>query len=1078
MLHKYQLSGSVNESVLEAALHPAAFSGAARPKGPVWFLAPVGKVKWKNPFAGIDVPKVPVRKPGPPKRVKDVKPKPGPPRAESKEKDRDKGKAKIAPAAPVKIRLVVGSHPTPEEDDVASEAGSSSMGSGSASRRGSVVQGDESTMPIAIKSIPAARRVKSYIDSSDESDTSDSDVEATSGPSRNSARPIKIRKERPPPLPLNGTNPARSSFSQHLSRSLGSPFLDWSGNGVPPSPTQSISSPFPSHSLDNTTWTVRHEVDRFAAFETSSSSSDDEMRDSVDWGTASGFMIRSADDTEDIKPVWSAEDEEAKIREATDALRVLFPLSSEGDVEVSDDQIHFNRLDNQPTASDTSSITESASTATVIRGGPLKTAELACLTAWNGISSPVASPNFRSISHPLPDTSPTQHLSKLSHSFDAGDMDIDESPWLDEAGELPVKAEDTFSDIELDADALSNVDDMPTPEHDRQLNTAAWAREAAASSSFRVKEENVDYPSPLTTESDDIGAAEFRASRAGSTESHTPSSGLSELPPYELEADRVVDRPDVEEVLVGPESISMEELDGWFPGMTRPDKTPQRNRGSKGKLNKDRSEFSRCNGPWGGIGVGILGEAPDSPASPVNVKSKGSRAELRRRSSARTPQVNRVVTSLPTPPAEVDMGASVQSCPNDPCDMDLDAIGPDDLEAACAEAKKREERHRKACKEQAEKQKALFDAYRDKVREGQLSGRNPHDISPPAGWDHTSPWYEASAGPWGSSDSSRVQTPSALSPMALHMSALSLDTPMYASMDPSSLKSPPVLPSAVGMLGEVSSQLEADTAIAGKAAPSSANSSTPKPTNAALQAPIPSKPSVTQLPPLAPRPVAPSVSVIPAADSASSTTPSPASTKANPPKTQAPQASKLRSPADLKPPTLAPRPTPSPASATPSPSPVSRASPAARPTALENAKPAVPVSAASASATAVSRPAAQGAAAPTAPAPQGRTAAPAALDTPAKAKAARAAQETSKKPPPSENSLIPPPTGAPPSKPQGAITKPLCDGIDACVVDNIPVYAHVSEIRGLKYTLLRRLDTDFGMSRPHIDCIRTELTSQ
>lgn len=957
-----------------------------------------------------------------------------------------------------------------EEEDLASEAGSSSVGSRDLSRRGSTVQPDEAaTAPIAIKPMPTARRVKSYADTSDESDTSDSDGEVTAGPARVMARPIKMRKERPSPLPL-GTAASRSSFSHHLSRSLGSPFLDWSASGVPSSPTLSVgilppavSSPFPSHSLDNTTWTVRNEVDRFAAFETSSSSSDDEMRDSVDWGTASSVLIRSADETEEFKPVWSVEDEEAKIREATDALRVLFPLSSEVEDAESDDQMHFNRLDNRPTPSDTSSITESASTTTVIRGGPLKTAELACLTAWNGNSSPVASPNLKYHASPLPDASPTQHLSKLaSHSFDAEEMEIDDNPWLDEAGELPVKAEDTFSDVELD-DAVSVVD-MPTPEHDRQLNTAAWAREAAASSSFRVKEETADYPSPLTTESDDVSAAEYRASRAGSSESHTPSSGLSELPPYELEADRVVDKPDVEEILVGPESISMEELDGWFPGMSRPDKTPQRSR-LKGKMQKDRVDSSRCSGSWGGIGVGILGEPPDVNSSPISQTSKSSKVEVRRRSSTRTPQVTRIVHTLPTPPEEIEM--IVPACQIDSCDMDLDAIGPDDLEAACAEAKKREEKHRKACQEQAAKQKALFDAYREKVREGQLTGRSPHDISPPAGWDRTSPWFESHAAPWGSAESQR--TPSALSPMALHMSALSLDTPMYGQMDPMGMISPPLLPSAVGMMGEVMSQVEVDTAMAASQRPTG-------PTGPVRPAHVPSTksqglpPPVTQVPLIAPRPPAVTVTPVPVTTSKPvPIAPSPNSASGLLVKNASPSPSasavKSKSPVELKPPALAPKA----ASPTLAPTPqVGRTPSPIRPNPVAAGTSAPAVLAAPVAAPA-GPPASRGQAnVPSSSSQIKSKPAPIQAGQPiaetGKPKAIRAPAEITPKPAPSIETHIPLPTGAPPAKPQGAITKPLCDGIDACVVDNIPVYAHVTEIRGLKYTLLRRLDTDFGKS--------------
>jgi hypothetical protein len=46
------------------------------------------------------------------------------------------------------------------------------------------------------------------------------------------------------------------------------------------------------------------------------------------------------------------------------------------------------------------------------------------------------------------------------------------------------------------------------------------------------------------------------------------------------------------------------------------------------------------------------------------------------------------------------------------------------------------------------------------------------------------------------------------------------------------------------------------------------------------------------------------------------------------------------------------------------------------------------------------------------------------------------------------------------------ILKQVCEGVLATVVDNIPVYVHVAgPIEGFgKVDVLRRLDTDFGMS--------------
>jgi len=1010
LLAKHQLAGSVNESVLESALHPAAFEGTVRPKGTVWYLATIGKARWRNPFAGIEIPKAPPRKPGPTKRMKEVRPKPVAPAAEKK------GKSKAA-QAPVKIRLVLGQQsatstatPDAEGDDGLSEAGSSINRSRSTSRRSSMTpQSSLPPGPAPNTRAPATRRIRNLIDSSDESDTSDSEMELD-GPA--ATKPIRIRKDRPPPIPIAGHSSSRQFIPPHHSRSLGSPFIDW-GTAVSPTLSSALlptarDPHFPSHSLDNAFWADRPVLDPFAGLETSSSSSEDEMREPTEWGGSSSILIRGTDG-DDAKAGWPADVEET-VKEATEALRVLFPMSLGEDDGDSDDQIHLNRLDNRPTLSDTSSMAESVSTAKVA-GGPLKSADLAsniALTAWNGTSSPAASPNLRSAHHFLPSVtvdSPTQHLSKLNHSFDANDMDMED--WLDESGELPVKADD--SDVEFDAELGSNIGDVATPEHDRQLHTAAWAREAAASSSFRLKDEAIDYPSPLTTESDDISAADYRASRASSTGSHTPSSGLSELPPYEIDSERLL-RPDIEEILVGPESVSMEELDGWLPVTGKEAKTPQRSRSARKP--KERNDSSKCSGSWGGIGVGSLmfGGTPITQVEPTKTTSgaatrqRSIRSTRRHPSATRTPQIIRTAPdSLPTTPADIEL---VPTPLADDWDMEIDAIGPADLDAACAEAEAREERHRRACREKAEQQKALMEAYKQKVREGQMLGHSPNDVTPPEGWDRASPWSESTSGPWGSIDSNMVQTPSVLSPMALHMSALSLDTPRYGSVDPKALISPPLLPSAVGMMEEVMSQAEVDAAM----------SSTQK-----LTAPVQQhQPTVSTPVPIAPAPAAPSV-YKPIAKAP------PAATTQLVPIAPATHDVKL---------TLAPKKDSS------LPSPVDGSSaPKAQPPVLSSA----PL-----------RPSANVPAAP-ASAPVSRT------RTPPVATASTTVPKKTVSPVNGGTATsMPPPATAP--KPQGAITKRLCPGIDACVVDNIPVYAHVWENKGVKHTVLRRLDTDFGES--------------
>lgn len=1000
LLNKHQLAGSVNESVLESALHPAAFSGLTRPKGSFWYLAHVAKVKWKNPFAGIEIPKAPPRKPGPPKRtVEKSKPKPIAPQ---------KSKSKSAAAIPPKVRLVIRPNSQNDADDAASEAESSSNGSRDVSRSASLAPVVPATAPIPINRMNTARNASTTIDSSDESDPSDSEPE--SGPSSRIHRPVKLRRERPAPLPLSMSNSSRITIPPHVSRSLGSPFLDWGSAILPDSPILSSgllppphASPFPSHSLDNTTWGVRHDHDRFASLETSSSSSDDEMRDSVDWGTVSGIMIRSAEEGEgeDVKPVWSAEDEDSKIKEATDALRVLFPMSTTDDDVQLDDRVPFNQLDNRLTPSETSSITESNSTATLGRG-PLKSADLAsslALATWNGVSSPVASPRpstVRMLPREAPDASPTHHLSKLNDSFDASDMDVDEV-WPD--GELPVRADDTSSDVELDPDMASNVGDMPTPEDDRQLHTAAWAREAAASTSFRVKDEVSDYPSPMTTESDDVSHADYRASRASSQDSNTPSSGLSDLPPYDIDPERLIAREDLETVLDGPESISMEELDGWFPGKGRPDKTPQRNRSNKAKQLKDRTDVSQCSGIWGGIGVGTLGDLSSSvKITPpgAGARSRNNRSAVRRKSSTRTPVITRtVVETLPTPPADNDQPVIKAIS----CDMDLDAIGPADLEAACAEAEAREERHRKACREKAENQKAFLEAYRQKVKEAQSAGQSTSDITPPEGWDRMSPWSDGAAGAWGSTDSINIQTPSALSPMALHMSALSLDTPMYQSMDPKALISPPLVPAVAAMVEDGLPSIDVAPRI-------------PTPAKSIDRPAIAPAPGPT-LVPIAPAPA-------PSAPSRSASHPTSAT--------------------ERRPVPIAIKKEPAGTAHSDQPKGLVAIAPA-RPASASD-KPATPVPIAQKPSPALK---------PIAPSVSGN-----------KPKLAAAPAEAVKKPVTPATSGTSTPTSATGTKPRITITKPLCPGVDACVIDSIPVYAHVQENKGVKFTLLRRLDTDFG----------------
>ena len=276
-------------------------------------------------------------------------------------------------------------------------------------------------------------------------------------------------------------------------------------------------------------------------------------------------------------------------------------------------------------------------------------------------------------------------------------IDDDVVHWLDEAGELPVKAEDTFSDIDLG----STIGDITTPEHDRQQDTAAWAREAAASNSYRIKEEPEDYPSPMATEPDDQHVVLCRGSRESSS-----SSRSSGLPPLGTDAETAL-RLVLEEVVVGPESVTMEELDGWMPpSSSRTDKTSQRARHARSK-----NHSQRCSGNWGGIGVGnpvepVIAKAVPSPSIPLTRTRSMRLSNHRRRRSSPCPSY--VQTPTPTPTDEMNVELEV---------TELDAIGTEDLEQARLEAEAKEERLRKACKERAERQKAFLAAYRQKVME-------------------------------------------------------------------------------------------------------------------------------------------------------------------------------------------------------------------------------------------------------------------------------------------------------------------------------------------------------------------------
>ncbi|WVQ93716.1 hypothetical protein IAU59_000793 [Kwoniella sp. CBS 9459] len=1049
LLAKYQLAGSVVESVLQPALHPNAFDGGVRPKGTVWYLVGgMGKNKWKSPFEGIEVPKVPARKPVPPKKPQQKESKPAK-TEEKKSSNSSKGKSKVQP---VKIKLVLNG-PILDDEDMTSETGSDLRSRSVSTVPETIGLGlaQPISLPSTIKQPKRAkvRRPRDLLDSSSESDTSESDMDFDMpGPSR-LIKPSRSYRKIPPSLTLNGSPRVHSSsrLPQH------SPFMDvfFPSPIIPTSPFPlPHASPFPSHSLDNTTWTARH--DRTAFFESSSSSSDDEMREPT-WGMDSEILVRAVGGDEDM-PSWSMEEDEAKVKEATDALRVLFPMSSPDEEVDIETKLKLNQLDNRL------SVPESPVAAST-SFGQLKGLDAGGipLNAWIANSSPAASPNmrYRNLAPP-PDVSPTQHLSNLRSSFDPEEMEVDEeAPWLDETGELPVKAEDTFSDVDLG----STIGDAPTPEHDRHLDTALWAQEAAA---IRIKQEPEDYPSPVTTE-DDHSAVGYNGSRASST----PSSGSSELPPFEIDADN--GRIGVDEVILGPESISVEELDGWLPTHLKAERTPHR-----GRTTKNRNHPSRCSGNWGGIGVG----SAFPPAKPVarNRSSRSNATARRRRSSPKT-----TFTDLPgrlTPETDID-------------EDETDAIGTEELERARVEAEAKEEQHRKACKVKAEQQRALLEAYRQTVR----AEANDHDSV-------ASPWSE-SQNAWGSAsiESLHISTPGVLSPMVLHnISNMSLGTPTDSSrmiaVDPKALVSPPLqsgfnigqmgLPNVpcqdigMGMLDTVFSQQEVEAIMCAPEmspvpAPMPVPAPTPVPARAADAIPGP------PLPMLQPKPAVPHTLAPPRQTASAS--PTPISPNKQPIRTNSP-ASALKPPLPLAPkpkkalvskvPAAILAPVPVPVPVQPTPIPVASSATNEKNTTLVALPTALPAEitpqpiAVAASQTPV--PATKPQATPvtittTTPPNELAVPKPSVSPTPtAVSTPSTTASNGSLSVAPVSNTSTGNGNGNGAAKSGGkvaTITKPLCPGVDACVVDNIPVYAHLFEGRQGqgKQVLLRRLDTDF-----------------
>lgn len=811
LLAKHQLAGSVVESALEPALHPDAFARPIRPKGTVWFLSHLAcKAKWKNPFDGLEVPKAPPRKLAP-----KIKPQPAKEKASKTDSDKEgksKTKTKSSKSTPsVKIRLVVGAGQDEESDSSRSRSQSTSR----------------DVTPVVVQPAPrrprASSRMRNILDDSSDSDTSDSDMDLDPGPS---VRPVlKPRKSLPPPLSLSSTFPTIRSTFQDLFQSF-TPTLP-TFNSLP------HTSPFPSHSLDNTTWTARH--GRFDD-EDSTSSSGDETR-AEDWGMASGIMSDGDKSPDD--------EDENKVKEATDALRVLFNIPQSEQPSASP-VLDLARL----TASDTSSIADSTSTARAqgfLRDHLRVPFDVAPALAEWGITSSPALPHLSLPDvPPQPQGSPCEHLPRLAESFDPNESSVEPPTWLDEDGELPVKAEDALSDIELG----SNVGDLP-PEHDKQYETAAWAQDAA--DAMHVKQEPFDYASPLSTVPDDSSAMAY-GSRA-STESRSPSSGSSELP----ELDSINGSKIFEEVMIGPESVTLEELDELMPSQGKTDKTPARGR-------KNRPLTTA--GVWGCIGVGSFHKL------------------------ALTPKISRKKSVKSKRPDSPD--------PVSPEEMDIDpfegAIGTEDLEAAWAEANARVEQDKKESKVKAEHAKAVYQAWRQ-----QCKGITVTPDS--AGPDQPSPFSDLTT-PFGSSDSLQLATPGVLSPMMLQnmsgISGLSLvDLPGFG-VDPKALKSPPL---AAVSLEDLQAQAEVEAVISIKTPSPAPPPADVKPT--LTPSPVKQQPpadnATLAVPPTAvPRPASAAstdskLSSVPSAPSERATTPAKTAAAAAPAPASTPSASSTTS---------------------------------------------------------------------------------------------------------------------------------------------------------------------------------------
>lgn len=1056
LLVKYQLAGSTAEAVLEPALHPNAFDGPTRPKGPVWYLSnEIGKAKWRNPFQGITVPKAPPRKPAAP-RPKQTKPtrKEREEAAKAARKDKRTG-GRESKAASSSAATTPASTPAPDataplpriklrvtNGDGGTTTGAEDSDSPEPSSRATSQSRATTPMPITPPHPTVGRRRRPHkkadvLDDSDESESSDSEGEDSVAPLRAPRRIV---------LP-QAAMAAGTRFPPTPARATMSPFgeLFFSPVNTASLPLPAVQqSPFPSHSLDNTIWGARRSVDTEPqALEASSSSDED-----ADWGTSSGLMVKA--DEPEVPTI--VQDEDPKLKAATNAMRELFPYQ-EGSTPV--DIPALNQLDNH--ISDTSSAADSSSTATAaLYQGKLKSTVCpASLPPWI-ISSPTSSPNLANRPLPQVETSPIQFLSRTANDIADRSMDMDvdmadnDESWLDESGQLPVHAEDSFSDV----DVGSCFGDINSPERDRHLQTAEWARDSA----LHIKQEPEDcYPSPAATE-EAIATPDSSYtvdSRESTVSSQSVSSELSELSdaPYELDGD------DDSFWLLGPESVKMEELDDWLPSC-KTDRSVHR-----GRARASRYDSSRCSGSWGGIGVNnpfvpfaIPAVASKSGAAPPMVRKRSLRSHSRRTRSTPRKSESRL-TPAPTPevvviePSLPQEEEKVEAIEIEP-EIEDDAIGTDELERAREEAEACEKQKR----EEAEKSREALNACRRAFAAADAAAGSgsvsPDDVSTPAvaTWpdNQPSPWNEVGTMLGSSDELSGLARSGTLSPLALqHTPAMLVDSFMV-SLDPKALhlQSSPTNAELM-MLDNALSQAEIEAASEGLPKPVPVSSTSP---SAAKSAPTPASAPTPSVPSSAPTPARP-------ADAPAPTAPAPA---------QAASAPTGRSPPRKIAP-IAPAPASHPVPIAPkSKEPVKLAP--AKPASAE--KPAVAqAGAALAKAPVAQRPNTVAAPAPAAPASVAKSATPstASSSVPTRtvspvnrtATVSPAVSTTSASSGSSANTASTTSSGNTSSS-SGSTTKRLLPGIDACVVDNLPCYSHIWEApKGGKCTVLRRLDTDF-----------------